>query len=1030
MITTHSFMETASNMEGVAFDENAAFSGFRNLSLRDEAPTSQSNGVFSRANRELHDRIRLAPQGPRELTFITRDNYAKARLYKQKGIPNRVNLSSGPTNCRSIEERSTMADAESGGRRSGGGYGGRGHQNSKKRRYRGDDDDHYERRPQRRRYQEPLAQKVRRELLQIAESQTRTPEDDARNIATIVVEGFDDLEMVKSFHELILQLVLEQPFKIPFVAVVIIYANQQKTEIAEETLARAGQKAQQFAEAGSWRDFKLVLRFLACLQRICDGEGVFPILDELFNKAADLQEQSAEDAVGLELVKIILLTIPYALQERSPAFEERTRDLLAKTEIIADAPHTLHSLVDPYPAVPEGVERPMAASSVISLLQKQLQHESENNWEFSCIPKLIQNVAPGPDGEAAVKKHTFPTIIIPEAVNPGSRPLFPEIYFSLYADQELETVPPTTDISSTLLRDSLVDTINMLDFNRTAVAQCLIDLDLYWAQGTFVGRGKQFDTLRELAADGKKIWKPEDMAVDAVFSQIFQLPSPEHRLVYFHSVITECCKVAPAAIAPSLGRAIRFLYTNVDYMDLELAYRFLDWFAHHLSNFEFRWKWTEWTGDVDKTNLHPKKAFIVGIIDKEIRLSFAKRIRETLPQIYHPLISEGKEKDTPDFKYASDQVPFAKEAREIHGLLRNKAPDGAFAGPLTAIARASLDHSPTSNPLLPATDAFVTAICFLGSKSLSHVLSCIDRCKDRLLALGRGQLVTTHPDTTTENGDNDALEAQPEIVTGDGAAVKRQIVQSVVSYWRDHPGIAVSLVDKLLNYTVLTPQSVLEWALMTGSSGLPDAGAQAADGADATNDGMGMGVGEAGGPREAGRAGSKLAEAYVYEMVASTVAKVTGRVRQIVAMRTRGEVPEQHVAMLDEHLERERADMRGMLESVKDAVGGVASGAADGMIEAEGQVPVSQEDLQLRKQWGLRWYKVFERKGIVEEGVVGEAAVQMAAEVARKAAEEAEANDARLAVKEETGTDEVKMEDANGEANGYGDVANGDDEIR
>ena len=78
-------------------------------------------------------------------------------------------------------------------------------------------------------------------------------------------------------------------------AVVIIYANQQKSEIAEETLVRAGRQAQQLVESGSWREFKLVLRFLACLQRICEGDGVFPILDELFNKAADLQEASAED---------------------------------------------------------------------------------------------------------------------------------------------------------------------------------------------------------------------------------------------------------------------------------------------------------------------------------------------------------------------------------------------------------------------------------------------------------------------------------------------------------------------------------------------------------------------------------------------------------------------------------------------------------------------------------------------------------------------------------------------------------------
>jgi nuclear cap-binding protein subunit 1 len=138
-----------------------------------------------------------------------------------------------------------------------------------------------------------------------------------------------------------------------------------------------------------------------------------------------------------------------------------------------------------------------------------------------------------------------------------------------------------------------VDTINGIDFNRNACAKFLIDFDCYWAPETFVKRATPFDRLQDVAA-GKSTWKPEDLAVDAVFSQIFQLPTADHKLVYYHSVITEACKIAPAAIAPSLGRAIRYLFRNADAMDTELYYRFMDWFSHHLSNFEFRWKWTEW----------------------------------------------------------------------------------------------------------------------------------------------------------------------------------------------------------------------------------------------------------------------------------------------------------------------------------------------------------------------------------------------------------------------------------------------------
>lgn len=60
--------------------------------------------------------------------------------------------------------------------------------------------------------------------------------------------------------------------------------------------------------------------------------------------------------------------------------------------------------------------------------------------------------------------------------------------------------------------------------------------------------------------------------------------------------------------------------------------------------------------DINRSDMHPKKAFIIAALDKEIRLSFAKRIRSTVPENYHPLIPEGKEKDTPDFKYSDDST--------------------------------------------------------------------------------------------------------------------------------------------------------------------------------------------------------------------------------------------------------------------------------------------------------------------------------------------------------------------------------------
>lgn len=783
---------------------------------------------------------------------------------------------------------------------------GQGHR-GRKRRFRDDDD--VDRRSQRRRYEEPLSNKLRKQLLAIAESATRKAEDHAGGIAKTVTENYDDEDLRDTFLTLIIQLVTEQPFKIPFLAAVVLVVNTQKPELAAEALKKAAEALQGYLDVGAWREVKLILRFLGCLQRLFEGEGIFPLLDELFSRAVDLQTSSSEDSLGLELVKIILFTIPYIMTSSATENEFQASALLEKTDIIASTPHALVALVDPF-VTDEG--KPEFIQSVVSLLQTQLQEEASKGWELVCIPRPWkiprEDENDGADPLDSMTKHPFPEVMIPNPVKPGPKAILPEIYLSVYAGQEIETVPPPTSVTSLLLRDALIDTINILDFNRVATAKFLIDIDCYFTPDTFVKRATPFDKLREIPSD-RSTWKPEDVAVDAVFSQLFQLPAPEHKLIYYHSVLTECCKVAPAAIAPSLGRAIRFLYRSVKVLDLDLCHRFLDWFSHHLSNFGFTWKWTEWIEDLELPVIHPKMSFITGALDKEIRLSFAQRIKGTLPDPYQALILEGKEKDTPDFKYASDSTPYAKEGREIMQLIRKKASDEEIQSVITAIEeQARMLGDP--DPIVQSTDAFVTSICYVGAKSLSHVLSCIERNKERLLSVGPFSPLA-----------------------------RRQIITSVMEYWADQPGIAINIIDKLLNYTILTPLSVIEWALLDNLA-----------------------------------AGKILAKTHVYEMISATIGKVTNRMRQIVLARIQPGLYEPQLSVLDETLGREKGDMHTLFKLIEDSIVSVSNSGSDLLFE-RGNGAGNQEEDELIRHWGHRWLRVFRRKAAVEEAFIFEAMV-------------------------------------------------------
>lgn len=240
-------------------------------------------------------------------------------------------------------------------------------------------------------------------------------------------------------------------------------------------------------------------------------------------------------------------------------------------------------------------------------------------------------------------------------------------------------------------------------------------------------------------------------------------------------------------------------------------------------------------------------------------------------------------------------------------FIRKKASDEEIQ-PVIASIEEQAKQLGVEDPMLPSTDAFVTSICFVGAKSLSHVLSCIERNKERLLAIGPQSF-----------------------------RARCQIITSVIEYWTDQPGIAINIIDKLLNYTILTPLSVIEWALVHNLN-----------------------------------AGTILARTEIYEMVAATIGKVTNRLRQIVAARVQPGLYEPQLSVIDETLRREKGDMEALFKVTEDSLISIASGSNDGQMERGDGSGTLPEDGILR-QWGRRWLRVFRRKAAVEEAFISEA---------------------------------------------------------
>lgn len=268
-------------------------------------------------------------------------------------------------------------------------------------------------------------------------------------------------------------------------------------------------------------------------------------------------------------------------------------------------------------------------------------------------------------------------------------------------------------------------------------------------------------------------------------------------------------------------------------------------------------------------------------------------------------------------------TPYAKEGMELREAIRQRAPDEVIQPILDSIQKQAEEHQ-VADPLVRSTDAFVTSICHVGAKSLSHLLSCVERNKIRLLSIGPAS-----------------------------EAARQQIITSVLEYWTDKPGVGISIIDKLLNYGILTPTSILSWALVEKLDG-----------------------------------GYALAELHVFEMVSGTMNKVTNRLRQIIAARTQPGLYEPQLSLIDDALSKEKADMDGMFQLIEDSLVGVATATEDGMIERSDDDRLIPKD-ELVRDWGKRWMRAFKRMATVEQAFYNEAMVSASPRGTEKPAEEA-----------------------------------------
>lgn len=271
--------------------------------------------------------------------------------------------------------------------------------------------------------------------------------------------------------------------------------------------------------------------------------------------------------------------------------------------------------------------------------------------------------------------------------------------------------------------------------------------------------------------------------VEVIFAELFQLPSPPHIEVMYTTLLIELCKLQPGSLPQVLAQATEMLYMRLDTMNTTCVDRFINWFSHHLSNFQFRWSWEDWSDCLTQDLEKPKPKFVREVLEKCMRLSYHQRIIDIVPASFSVLSPANP---VCIYKYGDESnrsLPGYTVALCLTIAIKNKASNDEIFSILKDVPNPNQDDDDdegfTFNPL--KIEVFVQTLLHLAAKSFSHSFSALAKFHEVFKTLAE-----------SDEG-------------------KLHVLRVVYEVWKNHPQMIAVLVDKMIRTQIVDCAAVANW---------------------------------------------------------------------------------------------------------------------------------------------------------------------------------------------------------------------------
>ncbi|KAI0366193.1 cap binding protein 80-PB [Pilatotrama ljubarskyi] len=595
--------------------------------------------------------------------------------------------------------------------------------------------------------------------------------------------------------------VTEQPYKIPYYAALLRLLHDRPTpdaapgspSIGRQVLEDFWKGFQAFLDKQAWRETRLCVHFFAHLTvaRVISVQSMYELLKS-FTAVLDEFGVSHGRAAKAGLCAAEGLMIAGPAIKQDPSLD--VSDIINALQTYIDSTRDAKTLVQP--VVQLFTDTPILEHAEewldCALAALQTLNGSDFSQTADSYPQPYMASPPWTE-----EPFNLPGVLVPPEVieldglttesGEDAQPKkeeWPQCYVRLF-ENDL-TPDPTTPIGFAI-RSTLIDIIDIFEVNRKDCARLLLEFPKWTLSGTFKPRP---GAPPETPVEGKD-WQLESTILETILGATFMLPESTYKAIYYIALITELCKSSPQTVGPAVGKSIRRLYALLaDGLDVEVAHRFAEWFAVHMSNFGFQWVWKEWIPDLVLVSQHPKRSFMRRAVEFEIRLSYHDRIMRILPDAMREPETQviSAEAPGPDYEYDEPTNPYHEPAQSVLELLRGRAKPEDVMAHLETLRNSLMETAPDVDAVLRSIT--VQSLLHIGSRSFSHFLNAIERYLPLLRNLAAGQI---------SSGGNANKEARTHIMS------------AVAKFWKNSRHMISIVFDKLMQYQIVDPTDVVGW---------------------------------------------------------------------------------------------------------------------------------------------------------------------------------------------------------------------------